>query len=93
MWHITITTSDPFTEIRSMFMANQDKIDRLAAQLTKAKAEIVAEIARLKDQIDNGTGELDFTALDGLVADLDGLNPDVPSGEPGEEEPGTGEPA
>ncbi|WP_147130233.1 hypothetical protein [Nocardia ninae] len=74
-------------------MANQDKIDRLAAQLTKAKAEIVAEIARLKDQIDNGTGELDFTALDGLVADLDGLNPDVPSGEPGEEEPGTGEPA
>ncbi|WP_378736047.1 hypothetical protein [Nocardia brasiliensis] len=95
MWHITITVDgDPFTDIRKVVMANQDKIDALAAQLTKVKTEIVTEIQRLKDQLDTGTGVLDFTALEALAGDLDAIVPDKPNpGEPDEEEPGTGEPA
>ncbi|WP_069164905.1 hypothetical protein [Nocardia altamirensis] len=89
MWHITITGGDLLTEIRREFMANQDKIDALATQLTKVKTEILAEIQRLKDQIDTGTGALNFTALETLAGDLDAIVPD----KPGPADPGTGEPA
>jgi len=55
----------------------QAKIDALAAQLAKAKAEILAQVARLQEQIDAG-GVVDLTALTAAVQGLDDLNPDEP---------------
>ena len=55
---------------------NQAKIDALAAQLAKAKAEIVAQIEELKNQ--PGAEVLDFSALESAAQGLDDLNPDEP---------------
>lgn len=55
---------------------NQAKIDALAAQLEKAKVEIIAQIEELKNQ--PGAEVLDFSALEMAAQSLDDLNPDEP---------------
>lgn len=61
-----------------MLMSNQDSINDIAAQLAKAKGEILAEIAALEAQL--AAGEyLDFSALRGAAQDLDDLNTDAPA--------------
>ncbi|ATL70768.1 hypothetical protein CRH09_35895 [Nocardia terpenica] len=74
-------------------MSNQDKIDALVKQLTKVQGEITAEIKQLKDKVDSGSGDLDFTALEKVVQTLDDLNPDQPTEPSKPEQPGTDEPA
>ena len=64
---------------------NQDTINALATQLTKAQGEILAEIETLKAQ--PAAEKLDFTPLTSKVQALDDLNPDavpapVPTPEP-----------
>ena len=56
---------------------NQEKIDALADQLSKAKAEIIAKIEELKNQ--TGAEALDFfSGLESEEQGLDDLNPDEP---------------
>ncbi|MGW4769864.1 hypothetical protein ACWEO2_17690 [Nocardia sp. NPDC004278] len=83
VWHITITNQgDHLEEIRRSVMAQQDTIDALAAQLDKARGEIVKEIARLEDLVASGGGEqLDFTVLKQRVQSLDDVVAEVPGGE------------
>ncbi len=87
IWHITITNQgDHLEEIRRTVMAQQDTIDALAAQLDKARGEIVTEISRLEDLVAAGGGEqLDFTALKQRVQALDDVVADTPA--PGGEQP------
>lgn len=55
----------------------QDAVDAVVAQLGKARAEIVAEIANLEAQI--GAGEApDLTALKAAAQALDDVVPDAP---------------
>jgi len=54
---------------------NQAKIDALAAQLAKAKAEILSQIEELQILIDEGE-TVDLTALTAAVQGIDDLNPD-----------------
>lgn len=56
---------------------SQDAVDAVVAQLVKAQAEIVAEIANLEAQI--GAGEApDLTALKAAAQALDDVVPDAP---------------
>jgi len=61
-------------KLEKIMSQNQEKIDSIAAQLAKAKAEILAQIQALKDQV--GAEVLDFSALDAAAQDLDDLNID-----------------
>ena len=67
--------------------AVQDAVDQVAAQLAKAKAEIVAKVADLEAQV--AAGEIpDLTALKEAAQALDDVVLDVPPvGEPPVEEP------
>lgn len=65
---------------RNLIMANQDKLNALADQLDKAKAEIVGAVDALKAQVDAGE-TLDFTRVDAAAQGLDDLNAD-PEPEP-----------
>jgi predicted nucleic acid-binding Zn-ribbon protein len=74
-----ISNSEIFKQLLKMekiMSENQAKIDALAAQLQKAKAEIVAEIEALKNQ--PGAEVLNFSALESAAQGLDDLNPDDP---------------
>lgn len=68
-----------FNRLKGIIMAtqaeNQAAIDAVAAQVAKAKAEIVARIDDL-EQAANAGQTLDFSALRGDVQALDDLNPD-----------------
>lgn len=75
MWFFTCRRRDLLWRLEFLVSVNQDKINAVAAQLMKAKAEIIAAIDSLKEQIAAGE-TLDFTALDGLAQGLDDLNPD-----------------
>ena len=67
-------------KMEKIMSENQKKIDAIAAQLAKARAEIVAEIEALKNQ--TGAEVLDFSGLESAAQGLDDLIPD--------EEPVTG---
>ena len=62
-------------KMEKIMSENQEKIDALAVQLAKAKTEILAQVARLQEQIDAGE-QVDLTALTEAVQGLDDLNPD-----------------
>lgn len=64
-------------KIGKQMSQTQEKIDALAAQLAKAKAEILSQVAALQKQIDAGD-PVDLTALTAAVQGLDDLNPDDP---------------
>lgn len=68
-------------KMEKIMSETQEKINALAAQLAKAKAEILAQIAALQKQIDDGA-VVDLTALTAAVQGLDDLNPDEPETEP-----------
>jgi hypothetical protein len=64
-------------KIGKQMSETQEKIDALAAQLAKVKNEILAQVAALQAQIDDGA-VVDLTALTAAVQGLDDLNPDEP---------------
>lgn len=71
-------------KIGKQMSETQEKIDALAAQLAKAKAEILVQVAELQAQIDAGE-QVDLTALTEAVQGIDDLNPDeTPPEEPAE---------
>jgi len=63
--------------LEKIMSQTQQKIDALAAQLGKVKAEILAQVAALQAQIEAGEA-VDLTALTAAVQGLDDLNADVP---------------
>lgn len=65
------------SRMENIVSANQDKLNALADQLDKAKAEIVAAVQALKDQLAAGE-TLDFSRLESAAQSLDDLNPDAP---------------
>ena len=72
-----VSNSEILKQLKKMekiMSENQEKIDKVAEQLAKAKKEILAQIQALKDQA--GAEVLDFTALDAAAQDLDDLNVD-----------------
>lgn len=81
-------------------MSNQDRINAVAAQLNKAKNEVVGAIDELKAQVAAGE-TLDFTALDAAAQGLDDIvadpepevpaEPEAPAEEPAPEAPADGE--
>lgn len=73
-------------KMEAIVSANQDKLNALADQLDKAKAEIVAAVQELKDQIERGE-TLDFSRVDAAAQALDDLNPDASPEPPAEPEP------
>ena len=69
-----------YREIRKvgiMTNANQEQLDRVADQLDKAHDEIVAGIADLRDQVEQGKTPLDFGRLDAVAQALDDLHEDA----------------
>lgn len=66
--------------------AVQDAVDQVAAQLAKAKAEIVAKIADLEAQVAAGETP-DLTALKEAAQALDDVVLDVPDVPPADEPP------
>lgn len=66
--------------------AVQDAVDQVAAQLAKAKAEIVAKVAELEAQVAAGETP-DLTALKAAAQALDDVVLDVPVEEPPVDEP------
>lgn len=63
-------------QIEKIMSEQQEQIDALAAQLAKAKTEIIAKIDDLQAQIDAGE-PVDLTALKAAVQGIDDLNPDA----------------
>ena len=63
--------------VEGMFMsAAQDLVNEIAAQLGKAKDEIVGEIAKLTAAASAGE-QVDLSALQGLAQSLDDIVPDA----------------
>jgi len=65
------------TRLEKIMSQTQEKIDALAAQLGKVKAEILSQVAALQAQIEAGEA-VDLTALTAAVQGLDDLNADAP---------------
>lgn len=62
----------------AIMSASQDAVDAVVAQLTKARDEIVAEVANLEAQVAAGQAP-DLTALKAIAQSLDDLNADAPA--------------
>jgi Skp family chaperone for outer membrane proteins len=68
------------TRIRSIIMGSaDDAVKGVTDQLTKASAEIQAEVQKLQDA---GVSEESLAGLKGVAQSLDDRNPDAPAEEP-----------
>ena len=82
-WLVIINGNQLTSEqrIKEIIMsAAQDVIDRVTAQLSKAKTEIIAAIDDLKAQ----NADVDTSALEAAAQSLDDVIPDAPVDEPDE---------
>lgn len=60
--------------LRSLIMSNQENLDTRVAFIQTQVAEVLAEIAALKEQV--GANELDFSGLDAAIQPLADAVPD-----------------
>lgn len=76
--------------LKGFTMSNtQAAVDAVVAQLGKAKAEIVAKIADVQDQLDSveRPEDVDLSALTAAAQSLDDIVPDAPADVPADEPP------
>ena len=74
--------------LRKATMTTQDTVDAIVAQLAKAKAEILDELAAVQTQLEDAEAadRVDLSGLTAIAEALDNVVPDAPAEVPAEVE-------